>query len=349
VIERPFVSIVVASRNEVRSIDRCLTALRRQSYPADRLEIIVADGMSEDGTRAIVSRIGKLDPRVTMVDNPERVTPRAWNAGLRAARGEVLGIMSGHAEPDPDYVLRCVGALETLEAWAVGGRIVRTSATDTQRAIALATSSPFGVGDAAHNYAEVAGPAETVFPGMWPRVVLEHVGIFDPELIRNQDDELSYRIREAGGTIWYDPEIVVRYEPRGTFSAVFDQFRQYGMWKVRVYQKHRGAARPRQLVPPVWVATLLAGLLIGLIWRPGLVVTFGALVAYLVVMGLAAWRMPARDVPARSVMAAFAAMHLGYGIGMLQGLVRFSRRWSPPPEGLPARLDDGTARLRPRP
>jgi GT2 family glycosyltransferase len=329
----PLVSIVVAARDEASAIERCLAALRTQTYPADRLEILVADGMSTDGTRDIVARIVAEDPRVRLVDNPERVTPTAFNAGLRAATGTVLGIMSGHGAADQDYVRQAIDILRETGAWAVGGRIDRTASTPTQRAIALATSSPFGVGDATHNYATVAGPAETVFPGMWPREVLERVGLFDPELVRNQDDELSYRIRAAGGQIWYDPRLVVAYEPRGSIGGLFRQYRQYGMWKIRVFQKHHGAVRPRQVVPAAWVGTMVGGLVVGVVWPVGLVIAGAALASYAVVMTVAGVRMPGRDVPVARVVAALAALHLGYGIGMWHGLVRFAGRWGSRQDG----------------
>ena len=323
----PVVSIVVAALNEVASIRSCLEALGSQTYPHDQLEIIVSDGMSNDGTREIVLEMGARDPRIHLVDNVRRITPTAWNSGLLASHGSIVGIMSGHGEPRLDYVERCVDVLARHEASAVGGRIERTAGSIEQQAVAFVTSSPFGVGDAAHNYSLEPGPAETVFPGMWPRSVLERVGLFDEELVRNQDDELSFRIREAGLLIWYDPAIVVRYHPRGSAGALFRQYQQYATWKVRVYQKHPRAVRPRQLVPPAWVAVMTIGVVATPFVPWALGITGLTLGAYLAVMSIAVLRMPGRPVPAWRVLRAFLALHLGYGIGMWVGVVRFAPGW----------------------
>jgi GT2 family glycosyltransferase len=259
------------------------------------------------------------DERVTVLDNPERIAAAAFNHGIRAARGTYVGVMSGHAIPASDYVTRAAAALHETGAWAVGGKIVRQGRTPVQQGIALATSSPFGVGNAAHNYASVAQEAETVFPGMWPRDVFDRVGWFDTTLVRNQDDELSYRIRRAGGLIWYDPTIRVRYEPRPTFGSFFSQYRQYGFWRVRVVEMHHGALQPRQLVPAVWlVSVALAGLgiLAGHRIRLLAVPSVGG---YLGVMSVAAVRT-AGPRGAALMLTALATMHVAYGLGVLQGL-----------------------------
>ena len=182
------VSIVVAVRNEERHIAACLDALLAQDYPRDRLEILVMDGGSTDRTREMAASFADGDKRVKVLDNPEQIAASAFNHGIRAARGDYVGVMSGHAIPALDYVRQAVSALHETGAWAVGGKILRQGRTPLQRGIALATSSPFGVGNAAHNYASVAREAETVFPGMWPRDVFDRVGWFDTTLVRNQDD-----------------------------------------------------------------------------------------------------------------------------------------------------------------
>ena len=237
-------SIVVPTRDEAESIAACLQALADQDYPVEQLEILVVDGQSSDRTVEIARGFADRDPRIRILANPERVTPAAFNRGIRAARGEILGVMSAHGSPAPDYVRRGVDALAATAAWSVGGRIRRSGTTGVQRAIAKVTSSPFGVGNATHNYQETPGWVETAFPGLWPRWVFERIGLFDPELVRNQDDELSGRITAAGGRIWYDPEIVIDYTPRASYASLFSQYRQYAMWKVRVFQKHPSAARP---------------------------------------------------------------------------------------------------------
>lgn len=311
-------SIVIPARNEEAHIGACLAALAGQDS-AELIEIIVADGMSEDATTVVVAEWAAKDSRVRLIENPGRVTPDGLNAGIRAAKGEVVGVMSAHAVPRPDYVRRALATLARTNAWAVGGRIDRLAASATQRAIARVTSSPYGVGNGAHNYATQAGPVETVFPGMWPRWVFDRVGMFDAELVRNQDDELSFRIREAGGVVWYDPDIVVAYEPRASLHGLFEQYRQYGFFRVRVYEKHPRAMRPRQLVPPAWVAFLAVGPAAARRSRAAGLVFASGVAMYAAVMGLQARRLADAKTPATMVFASFAVLHLGYGVGIWQG------------------------------
>ena len=323
----PVVSIIVPACNEAATIEACLEGLRHQDYPADRLEIVVVDGLSSDDTADRVRRVGRSDPRVRLITNQGRITPLAFNLGIRAARGDIIGVISAHAVPESSCVRRGVDALQSTGAWCVGGSIKRVGGTPTQRAISAATSSPFGVGNAAHNYATDARWVETAFPGMWPRWVFEKVGLFDPELVRNQDDELSFRIREAGGRIWYDPGIVVEYTPRGSFGGLFSQYRQYGMWKVRVFQKHPRAARARHLVPAAWVASMTGGILLAPVTPIAPVLTVASAGAYGAVMAAALARVDRRGASRMSVLQALVTLHLAYGIGFWQGIVRFAPRW----------------------
>lgn len=322
----PLVSIVVAVRNEERHIGACLDALLAQDYPRDCLEILVMDGGSTDRTREITASFADADERVTLLDNPERIAATAFNHGIRAARGKYVGVMSGHSVPAPDYVRRAASALQETGAWAVGGKIVRQGRTPMQRGIALATSSPFGVGNAAHNYASVAREAETVFPGMWPRDVFDRVGWFDATLVRNQDDELSYRIRQAGGLIWYDPTIRVAYEPRATLGSFFSQYRQYGFWRVHVVAMHPGALQLRQLVPALWLMSVVLGGLGMLAGHPIRLLAVPSVGGYLGLMSVAAVRT-AGPQGAALMLIALATMHVAYGLGVLQGLAAAAFRF----------------------
>lgn len=317
----PLVSIVVAARNEERHLPACLDALLAQDYPRDRLEILVMDGGSTDRTRETAATYMAADQRIQVLDNPERIAATAFNHGIRASRGEYVGVMSGHGIPAPDYVARAVRDLQQTQAWAVGGKIVRRSRTPVQRAIAMASSSPFGVGNAAHNYASTAQAAETVFPGMWPRWVFDRVGWFDASLVRNQDDELSYRIRRAGGLIWYDPMIRVAYEPRSTLGSFFSQYRQYGYWRVRVLELHPAALQLRQLVPAAWLLGVAASAL-GFALRNRLrLLAIPSIGGYLGLMSAVAVRSGDGHGGAARMLAALMAMHVAYGWGVLHGLV----------------------------
>ena len=204
-------SLIVPVLNEEGTIAACLAALQEQTYPKDRLEIIVADGGSRDATRRIVSEMARADSRIRLVENPGRSTAAGLNVGINQTRGSIVGAISGHSVPSSEYVERAVEALERTGAWAVGGIIERAGRNPVQRAIARATASPFGVGNSTYNYAQTGMYVEGVFPGMWPRWVFDRVGLFDSTVPTNEDNELSHRILEAGGRIWLD-----RGQARGT-------------------------------------------------------------------------------------------------------------------------------------
>jgi GT2 family glycosyltransferase len=324
--EPPTVALVVPTRNESRDISACLAALSSQTYARHRLQILVVDGESSDDTRDLVRRLMRKDDRIRLFSNPDRAMAPALNIGIAASDAEVIGAISGHSVVESDYVERAVAALERTGAWCVGGRISRESSTVVQRAIARATSSPIGVGDSRHNFATDAGWAETAFPGIWPRWVFERVGVFDVAMPYNEDNELSSRILAAGGRIWYEPSIVVRYVPRGTLSGVFAQYRRYGRGKVRVFRKHPAAVRWRHLVPPAWVGWLIATGLAGLA-VPSMRLAGGvSVVAYGGLMFAGAMRSRRSGDPIALTMAAFGAIHAGYGIGIWQGLFDLLRR-----------------------
>ena len=319
----PFVSVVIPARNEERRIGACVAALLEQTYPVDRMEIVIAEGGSTDRTREIVSALGEKDPRIRLVDNPSGRTPTALNAAILASRGSVICRMDAHSVATPSYVERCIAVLRSSGAWAVGGRMEKVGDSPVAGAIAAAATSRFGIGDSAFHYATVPAATESVYLGCWPKEVFHRIGLFNPALVRNQDDELSMRIHEAGGVVWFDPSIVVRYHGRESLASLFGQYRGYGRWKVPVLRLHPGAMRWRHTVPPIFVSSLGFGLLISPV-APllGMLFAGAPLAAYLAGSFLVAVRIRAAGGRVHEVMAAFAMMHFGYGIGVVEGLVR---------------------------
>ena len=333
--ELPSVTVVLPIRNEGAFIERSLGAVLAQDYPRARLEILVADGRSTDDTRERVTALARAhaDVRVEVVDNPGGIVPTGINACLPKAAGEVIVRVDGHTIVEPDYVSRCVAALARSGAECVGGRMDPVAEGAFGRAVALATSSPFGVGGARFHYSAHEEWVDTVYMGAWPREVFRKVGGFDEEMVRNQDDELSYRIRERGGRILLDPSIRSRYYPRSTLRSLWRQYFQYGYWKVRVMQKHPRQMRARQFAPPTLVATLVVSA--ALAPASGVARTAFALVsgAYLAA-NLAASAWTARRADARSapwLPIVFGALHVSYGVGFLTGLARFAARWGERP------------------
>ena len=357
------VTVIMPVRNEAALIKRSLGAVLAQDYPHDRMEVIVVDGMSDDGTRGIVQEIiengkhqsgaydrpgTKPDTReenecvpaadytfpVVLLDNPSLVVPPALNIGLRHSRSDVVVRVDGHCEIAPDYVLRCVEELRRTGAECVGGAIVTVGRTQVAQSIALAQSSFFGVGGAAFRTGRsTAGYVDTVAFGAYRREVINRLGGFDEELVRNQDDEFNSRLIHSGGRIWLSPSIRSLYHSRSSLTRLWHQYFQYGFWKVRVLQKHPRQMRLRQFAPP----TLMAGLLVGALFSPfstALLYSWLALLGFYAIANSAASLWAAhkhgwRHLPFLPV--AFFSLHCSYGLGFLAGLVKFWSRWKDRP------------------
>ncbi|MEM8961604.1 MAG: glycosyltransferase family 2 protein [Acidobacteriota bacterium] len=323
----PLVSVMMPVRNEARFIRRSLGAVLAQDYP--HLEIWVTDGASDDGTREYLEEVAARDSRLHILDNPRRIVPTGLNRAIARARGEIIVRVDGHTVIARDYVRTCVEALDRTGADNVGGRMDAMGFTVTARAVARATSSRFGVGGAAFHYLDRETEVDTVYLGAWRREVFDRIGGFDEELVRDQDDELNYRLRAHGGRILLVPTIRSRYVNRASLAKLWRQYRQYGLWKVRVLQKHPRQMRPRQFVPALFVAAL-AGTTIAGRWSPTMRRLSQLTIGSYVMANGAATVLAGREAPINEkarLPAAFAAMHLGYGVGFLQGLLRFVGRW----------------------
>lgn len=324
----PAVSIVIPVRNEVRSIVPAIASCLAQDYDGP-LEVIVADGMSTDGTREAVAQTTATDARVRLVDNPDHVTPAALNRAVEAARGDIIVRCDAHAALPPGYVRRAVDQLASTGAANVGGIQRAVGSTVVSRAVAMAMSSRLGVGDAKFRYGGTPGPVDTVYLGAFRRDVLERIGGFDESLVRNQDYELNYRLRAAGETVWFDPELAVDYAPRATFGGLARQYFDYGVGKRRMLRRHPASLRWRQLAPPA----LLAGLALSVgtaaagWWRPALVgpVVYGAVL----LGGAAVQGVTRRDPAAILFPAAVATMHIAWGAGFVVELVGLAPQAAP--------------------
>ena len=328
--DTPFVSVLMPVRNEATFIQRSLAAVLAQNYPLERMEIIVADGLSTDGTRDIVNVLRRQSSNVVLIDNPGKIVSTGLNAALRVAKGEIIVRVDGHCEIAKDYVRRCVSHLTDDKIDCVGGLLETVGETYAARAIAAAMSSRFGVGGSAFRIGirETKFVDTVAFPG-FPRETIQRAGPFDEELVRNQDDEYSYRVRKLGGRILLTPDIQSRYYSRASFRKLWKQYFQYGYWKVRVLQKHSRQMSARQFVPPLFVMTLLLLVLsapLFMVSRWLLVATLAAyailnLVATIATARSSGWRL----IPL--VPLAFPIIHLAYGTGFLVGIAKFWNRW----------------------
>lgn len=325
----PFVSILIPVRNESAHIEKVLQAVLGQDYPANLLEVYVMDGHSTDNTKILVADFQQRFANVYLIDNPQRIVPAGMNLALVRARGDIIIRVDGHTIIAPDYVRQCVSAIQDSGADNAGGKMSPVGRTPFGQAVVIATSSPFGIGNARFHYSDQVEWVDTVYLGAWRREVFQRVGLFDEEMVRDQDDEFNYRLRASGGRILLDPRIRSTYTVRSTPRALWKQYFQYGYWKVRVLQKHPRQMSPRQFVPPLFVLALLLGLAGSAFSPPGrgfLALIVGLyLLADLAAALLTSARRGWKHLPRLPLV--FAILHLSYGCGFLAGLVRFWNRW----------------------
>jgi glycosyltransferase involved in cell wall biosynthesis len=332
--EWPMVSIVVPCRNERDYIAPCLASILDSDYAGPR-EIVVVDGMSNDGTRDRVRELAAIHPELRLVDNPARVTPAALNIGIAETRGEVLMRMDAHVRYPRNYVRRLVDALETSGADNVGC-VLRTRpgrSGPVAEAIALAMSHPFGVGNARFRTgASKPVWVDTVPFGCFRRDIFDRIGQFDPELVRNQDCELNGRIIRAGGRILLLPDLAVDYYARSSLSKLGRMYFQYGYFKPRVVRKLGAVPTVRQLVPAAFLLTLAAAVLATWLQpvtgRPFLTTVLGAYLSGLVLATALAWRR-SRRASALLLPIVFPILHVAYGWGYLRGLFPALRTRAP--------------------
>ncbi|MEY3680933.1 MAG: Poly-beta,6-N-acetyl-D-glucosamine synthase, partial [Actinomycetota bacterium] len=216
--------------NEERYLERAVQAIFHQDYPGP-LEVCLALGPSTDRTDDVAARLQGAEPRLRTVANPTGRTPAGLNAAIRATSGDIVVRVDGHAVLPPGYITRAVSTLQRTGAVNVGGVQLAEGTTPFEKAVALAMSSPFGMGGAKFHSGGAEGPVDTVYLGVFRRAAIEAVGLFDETLARNQDYELNIRLRKSGGTVWFDPALHVTYRPRPTLRALARQYAEYGAWK----------------------------------------------------------------------------------------------------------------------
>jgi glycosyltransferase involved in cell wall biosynthesis len=328
-MELPFVSVIVPCREEREWIAPCLASILASDYPAARMEVVVADGMSMDGTREAVEAYAARDSRIRLIDNPERITPAALNRAIERARGEIIARVDAHATIAPEYLRRAVGYLNSTGADNVGGTM-HTVARDSgwfAKSIRLALTHWFGVGNSRFRTgAETPQWVDTVFGGCWRRQVFERVGKFNEKLERSQDMEFNVRLRRAGGRILLAPDLETRYYARTNLRAFLRHNWTNGVWAVLPFAYSEVVpVRPRHLAPLVFVTALaaaMAGVAGG--WLPAWVLVAVAgpyLIVNLAVSAALAFKERAAKLMLLAPVA-FGGLHLVYGAGSLWGALR---------------------------
>jgi succinoglycan biosynthesis protein ExoA len=322
------VSIISPCRNEAAYIDKYVSAVLAQRRDDFDLEVLIADGLSNDATLQKLEDWARREPRLKVITNPGQIVSTGLNLALQHAQGEFIVRMDIHTTYAPDYVAECVKALQETGATCVGGPWIAQGESFLQRAIASAFQSRFGSGGAASRQRDYSGPVDTVYLGAWRREELLALGGFDENLVRNQDDELNLRIIRGGGRVWQSSSIRSVYTPRASLAALFRQFHQYGYWKIPVLQKHRLPASARHVAPFGFLALLVvlaaaAPFSVAMAWA------FAALAGMYCVAALVfAWRTRGGEgaslADAAAVAAAFGCMHFGYASGFGRGIWDFA-------------------------
>ncbi|MGH3345066.1 MAG: glycosyltransferase family 2 protein [Carbonactinosporaceae bacterium] len=311
----PAVSVVMPVLNEARHLRSAVEHVLHQDYPGE-IEVIIALGPSHDGTDRIAADIVASDRRVRCVPNPSGCTPSALNAAISAAGHDIVARVDGHGILPGSYLRAAVEVLTETGADNVGG-IMHAEGTDAfERAVACAMTSPLGVGKARFHTGGTAGPADTVYLGVFRRQTLVQLGGYDESFQRAQDWELNYRIRAAGGLVWFSPRLRVSYRPRPTVGALARQYFHYGRWRRVVIRQHPSSANLRYLAPPAALVGAIAGCLVALFGQPlGWVLPGGYLAG---ILSGAAWEGRLLDWPARvRLPLVLATMHGSWAMGFL--------------------------------
>jgi succinoglycan biosynthesis protein ExoA len=312
--EWPSVSIIMTVRNEQVHLAEAVERALAQQY-AHPLELIVAVGPSTDRTLALAHELADADLRLTVIENPTGRTPNGLNAAFAASRGEVIVRVDGHAILPPGYVQTAVKTLAETGADNVGGIMDARGLTPFERAVACAMRSRIGVGAASFHVGGQAGPAKTVYLGVFRRSALTRVGGYDEHFQRAQDWEMNHRIRSTGGQVWFTPDLRVTYRPRGTLAALATQYFHYGRWRRVVARQHKGTISARYLAAPL----VVAGCLMGLAWAPvtpWALLLPGGYLAGVSVASLAIGGELSRAARLRLPLV-LATMHLCWGWGFL--------------------------------
>lgn len=322
---RDFISVLIPVRNEEKFIKKCLDSLLNQTVTLDTYELLIIDGQSDDKTREIVQDYCIKYKNVRLLDNPRRIAPTAMNIGIKEAKGDIIIRVDGHSFVSSNFLEMNLKALKESDATCVGGPITTIASDETAEVISLAMSSPFGVGNALFRYSEKPCYVDTLAFGAYKKEIFDEIGLFDEELIRNQDDELNYRLIKSGHKIYLTPEIQSYYYSRSSLKKLFKQYYQYGYWKVRVIQKHKKPASLRHLVPVTFISSLILPTLLSIIYTPFLYLSLFIILLYLMVSIVFSVKICRKNnfKYFLKLPLIFFILHFSYGVGFLRGIFKF--------------------------
>ncbi len=310
---QPGVSVVLPILNEERFLADAISAILAQEYPGE-LEVILALGPSKDRTDEIAGKLHEMDPRVVLVSNPTGKTAAGLNAAIAAAKFEIICRIDGHAEISKSYIRDAVEIMQGSDAVNVGGIMAAVGKNSFENAVARAMRSPIGVGGARFHVGGSAGPADTVYLGVFKKSALHAAGGYDERFIRAQDWELNFRLREAGGVIWFDPRLAVIYRPRPNLRALAKQYFEYGRWRRAVSRHHKGTVNYRYLAPPLATLAIALSIITGLLVHPLLLFPALSYASAILFASLLIGKSWSERVILPAVLT---TMHISWGIGFI--------------------------------
>ncbi len=325
------VSVIVPCYNEGNTIHLLLDALLAQSYPGTQMEVVIADAISQDNTRASIQRFIQTHPelKVRVVDNPARTIPAGVNAAAEAALGKYLVRMDAHSIPDREYIATSIRLLKEGVADNVGGvwEICPGEDTCIAKAIAAAAAHPLGAGDALYRIAKKAAYVETVPFGAFSKNTFEKAGRFDENLLSNEDYEFNTRIHLQGGKVWLDPAIHSRYFARKNLRQLAKQYWRYGFWKYKMLKRYPDSLRWRQAIPPIFTFGVLFFALLSIFFgfaRIILAFGFGVYFAVLLIFsGIESIKR--KNICYLEMVFALMSMHFSWGGGFLYSILEPSK------------------------
>lgn len=319
------ISVVIPCRNEVAFIEECLDAIYANKVHDDViLNVFVVDGMSDDGTREKINSLKSRYQTLQLIDNIKQLTPFAFNLGIYASTADYIQIVGARHILSSNYIQQALDILKSKsDVWCVGGKLINEYVNETGEIISKAMSTSFGMGLGNFRTLEKSGYTDTVTSPMYPFWVFERIGFFDEQLIRNQDDDFNFRVSKAGGKIYFENNILLKYYVRGTFKGLYRQFFQYGYWKVFVNQKHRAVTTLRQLVPPIFVLFIFLSILSFLLHPVLGFLSVLVYVIYIVLALMVGLKKGASIAESIKISMTFPILHFSYGLGYLKGIIEF--------------------------
>ena len=325
----PLVSVIIPCRNEAKFIANCLESILKQSYPKDKMEILVIDGMSGDKTREIVKKYSEKYPFIKLLENPNKFTPFALNIAIKKTKGEIIIRMDAHSTYKKDYISTCIKYLNEYDADNIGGiwKILPGEKTLVAKSIAFASSSIFGAGDAYYRrgYDKGIKEVDTVFGGCYRKEIFKKIGLFNENLVRSQDIEFNLRLKKAGGKILLVPDIIAYYYPKSNFKEFFVHNFKDGIWAIYPLKFVKIPLCLRHYIPFIFILSLLGTGLLGIFFPIFFWLFLFIFGSYFLVANYFSVKISTKEKDIRFLFlmpVAFACRHIGYGLGSIWGLIK---------------------------